>query len=124
MSIGYISVEEYAIKLEKLIKDQKLAQAFSRFLMYMYIKAGESGKAHFQKTEEEKKEYIAKIKSHPDYEVISKNKEVLKKLIDCYFDEIILIWLLEKYDINEIKRIEKTELFGLGSYQQNKHLCA
>jgi len=115
-----INKRDFASQVETILHNSKLTDSFSKFSQDIREFNKITNKPNFLKTEDEKKEFIQKVKSHDDYQVVVADKDILKTLIQNNYFEFILPYALSH---NDMKEYENIELIGLGFYEDNQDVC-
>jgi len=116
-----ISENDFISKIEKITHDHKLAVSFAEFSQDIRKLDQENDKPNFLKTKEEKKDFINKVQSHSEFNVIKENTVILKELINNDFFEFLLPYVIAEQDIDGYKNIE---LIGLGFYETNQDILS
>jgi hypothetical protein len=116
-----ISENDFISKIEKITHDHKLAVSFAEFSQDIRKLDQENAKPNFLKTKEEKKDFINKVQSHSEFNVIKENTVILKELINNDFFEFLLPYVIAEQDIDGYKNIE---LIGLGFYETNQDILS
>ena len=116
-----ISENDFISKIEKITHDHKLAVSLAGFSQDIRKLDQENDKPNFLKTKEEKKDFLNKVQSHSEFNVIKENAVILKELINNDFFEFLLPYVIAEQDIDGYKNIE---LIGLGFYETNQDILS
>lgn len=112
-----IKESELVSKINKVVDDLPLASSLTTFSQDIRQWNNAINKPNYRRDENEKKDFIQKVKLHNDYPLVTSNKSILEKLIQNDYFEFLLPYALSNNDMTEYTNIE---LIGVGFYEDNQ----
>ena len=117
-----ITETEHVFNINKIVDNLPLAMSLARFSIDIKRWNEEIDNPVYLRDENEKREFIKKVKSHKEYSTVTKDKNTLEKLIKNVYFEFLLPYAL--LCNNEMKEFTNIAIIGLGFYKDNKDLLS
>jgi len=116
-----ISKGDFISKIDKIVHDEKLSASLAEFSEKIRAFNQENSKPNFLKSPEEKKDFLNKIKTTEEFNIIKENPDIAKELVNNDFFEFLLPYVMVTHNIDEYKNVE---LIGLGFYESNQEILS
>jgi hypothetical protein len=116
-----ISKGDFISKIDKIVHDERLSTSLAEFSQKIRAFNQENSKPNFLKSSEEKKEFLNKIKTTEEFNIIKDNPDIAKELVNNDFFEFLLPYVMVTHNIDEYKNVE---LIGLGFYESNQDILS